>query len=86
VPKVARAADVARAEMLAHAHGGGHAEAEDRRHRQEHHDVDVGRRGQRRIADQPPDPDRVDRAVERLQQVRDQRGDREGQQVFRIGP
>ncbi len=69
---------VARAHRLADQDGGGHADAEHRADQEEHDVVGVGRGGQRRFAEEPADPDRVDRAVERLGDVAGQ--DRQGEQ------
>jgi hypothetical protein len=68
-----RRVDVPRAERLADLHRRRHAEAEHRGEDQEHHHVGVGRRRQRAFAQQPPDPDRIDRSVERLENVGGQR-------------
>ena len=47
---------------------------------QEHDHVGVGRRGQRVLAEEAADPDRVDRAVQRLQDRGGERRQREGEQ------
>ncbi len=73
----ARRIDVAVAEVLPDPHGRRVAEPEDRGEQQEHHDVGVGRGGQRALTQQAADPDRIDRAVQRLDHVADQHGDRE---------
>ena len=58
---------------LGPADGGGHAETERGREYEEHHHIGVGGGGQRAFAQQAPDPDRIDRSVKRLQNVRGQR-------------
>ena len=47
-----------------------HAEAEHEGHQQEHDDIGVGGRRQRLLAEEAADPDRVDRAVQRLEDRR----------------
>ena len=89
-PPIARAdhpprpIDVARAERLADQHRRRHAEAEDEGHQQEHDHIGVGGRGERVLAEEAADPDRVDRAVERLQDRGEQGRHREGEQD--VGP
>ncbi len=53
---------------------------------QEHDDVGVGRRRQRILAEEAPHPDRVDRSVERLEHVRQQRRHGKGDQRSRDRP
>ena len=78
--RAAGAVDVAPAERLADQHRRRHAEAEHERHQQEHDEIGVGGRGERLLAEEAADPDRVDRAVQRLQDRRGERRDREGEQ------
>ena len=81
VPTTRRASiDVAAAEGLADQHGRGHAEAEHEGRQQEHDQIGVGRRRQRVLAQRPADPDRVDRAVQRLEDGRDEGRKGEGEQ------
>ncbi len=78
--RLARGSQIAPAHALADDDVGGHAEAEDRREQQEHDDIGIGGRRQRRFAQEMTDPDRVDRAVQRLQDIGRERRQGEKQQ------
>ena len=74
------AVDVARADGLADQNRCGHADAEDGAEQEEQDGVGVGRGGERGLAEVVADPDRIDRAVERLQHVAGQHGQGEAHQ------
>ena len=81
VPNTRRAPSTSlRPQYLADEDGRGHAEAEHEGGQQEHHHVGVGRRGERALAEEAADPDRVDGAVQRLQDRGGERRQRELQQ------
>ena len=75
-----RLVDVLAAPRLADEDGRGHAEAEHEGRQQEHDHVGVGGRGERALAEEAADPDRVDRAVQRLEDRGGERRQREGEQ------
>ena len=58
----------------------GHPEPEHERGEEEHDHVGVGRGGERPLPEEAPDPDRVDGAIERLQDRGSERRQREGEQ------
>ena len=81
MPITRRAPSTSRAaEGLADEDGRRHREAEDEGGHQEHDDVGVGRGGERVLAEEAPDPDGVDRAVQRLQDRGAERRKSEGEQ------
>ncbi|MNT03212.1 hypothetical protein D3C72_1377340 [compost metagenome] len=75
-----RLVQVARAHGLADHDRVGHADAEHHAQQEEQDDVGVGGCRQRRFAEKAPDPDRVDRCVQRLQDVAAEHRQREQQQ------
>ena len=71
---------IAPPEALADEDGRGHTETEHCTEHQEHDDIGVGGRGERAFTQEAANPDRVDRPVERLEDVRPQCRQREGEQ------
>jgi hypothetical protein len=61
--------DILGADALRDHDGRGHGEAEQNPEQQEHHDVRVTRRGERRLAEKLAHPDRIHRSVDGLEQV-----------------
>jgi hypothetical protein len=79
-------ANVLRADALRHHDGRGHRKTEHHAEQQEHHDIRIADGGEGRLAQKLAHPDGVHRAIDRLQHVAEQNGQRKRHSARGIDP